>query len=390
MEVKSISHKVPLLLSKQEIQSEKITVPLDPVIPSVSSDLSSSSLKRQIQKSQEEDNSVPKKFNASRIIPDTVLNNRYTKSCQGPFEIVIMSTEAANTSIHPLTVGHLLSSTLKKDIEIKKLGFSKISAQFKSREAANNLINNPILNANNLIAYIPSYRVSRQGIIRNVPLDLTKSTIKEEIDFSVGINSVRRLNRKVIDPSTRLVSYAPSKSIAITFEGQNIPQSLYLYMVRYEVSLLISNPSLCYSCYRYGHIKSQCRGQSRCPLCGDKSHDNISSCSNNNQPPSCINCKGSHKINDRSCPEWLKQKNILELAAHKNIPIIEAKKIIRGNNTRTPNFFNFSNFPELNNSPTPDMLRGYIKWSFEPDFGKTDSDSVISSRSASENADTLR
>ncbi|XP_070168825.1 uncharacterized protein [Polyergus mexicanus] len=36
------------------------------------------------------------------------------------------------------------------------------------------------------------------------------------------------------------------------------------------------------------------------------------------------------------------------------------------------------------------FTRGYIKWSFEPDFGKTDSDSVISSRSASENADTLR
>ncbi|XP_070169673.1 uncharacterized protein [Polyergus mexicanus] len=236
MEVESTSHEVPSLLSKQEIQSEKITVSLDPVIPSVSSDLSSSSLKRQIQKSQE-DNSAPKKLNASRIIPDTVLNNRYTKSCQGPFEIVITSTGAANTSIHPLTVGRLLSSTLKKDIaEIKKLGFSKISAQFKSREAANNLINNPILNANNLIAYIPSYRVSRQGIIRNVPLVLAESTIKEEIDCSVGINSVRRLNRKVIDSSTRSVSYAPSKSIAIIFEGQDIPQFLYLYMVR-------SNPS---------------------------------------------------------------------------------------------------------------------------------------------------
>ncbi|XP_070152117.1 uncharacterized protein Cyt-b5 isoform X1 [Polyergus mexicanus] len=233
MEVESISQEIPPLPSKQKTQSEKIIAPLDPGTPGDSNVLSSTSLKRQIQKCQGEDDSIPKKLNASRIIPDSVLNNRYTKSCQGPFEIVITSTGAANTSIHPLTVGRLLSSTLKKDIlEIKKLGFSKISAQFKSRDAANNLINNPILNANNLIAYIPSYRVSRQGIIRNVPLDLSESTIKEEIDCSVGINSVRRLNRKVIDPSTRLVYYTPSKSIAITFEGQDIPQSLYLYMVR--------------------------------------------------------------------------------------------------------------------------------------------------------------
>ncbi|KAM0724686.1 hypothetical protein ACS0PU_009070 [Formica fusca] len=271
-----------------------------------------STLKRQSRKTQDEENPVPKKLNASKQISDAVLANRYSKSSQGPYEIVVTSIGSTNSSIHPLTVGRLLSSTLKKDItEIKKLGFSKVSVQFKTREAANNLINNSILNSNNLIAYIPSYRVSRQGVIRNVPLDLAENTIKEEIDSSAGIISVRRLSRKIIDPSTRSVSYAPSKSIAITFEGQTVPQFLYLYMVRYEVSLLISKPSLCYSCYRYGHIKSQCRGQPRCVHCGDKSHDNTSPCQNINQPPSCINCKGPHKTNDPSCPEWLLQKKFL-------------------------------------------------------------------------------
>lgn len=200
MKVEPTLDKSPLLHSKQEIRSDKETSPPDSTISRDSRDSGSSTLKRQIQKCQEEDNSVSKKLNASKQIPDAVLTNRYSKSSQGLFEIVITSTGTVNTSIHPLTVGRLLSSTLKKDIiEIKKLGFFKISAQFKSREAANNLINNPILNSNNLIAYIPSYRVSRQGVIKNVPLDLTESIIKEEIDCSVGINSVRRLNRKIID-----------------------------------------------------------------------------------------------------------------------------------------------------------------------------------------------
>ncbi|XP_029673637.1 uncharacterized protein LOC115241844 [Formica exsecta] len=192
-----------------------------------------STLKRQSRNTQDEENSVPKKLNASKQIPDAVLANRYPKFSQGPYEIVVTSIGSVNSSIHPLIVGRLLSSTLKKDItEIKKLGFSKVSVQFKLREAANNIINNPILNSNNLIAYIPSYRVSRQGVIRNIPLDLAENTIKEEIDSSVGIIFVRRLSRKIIDPSTRSVSYSPSKFIAITFEGQTVPQFLYLYMVR--------------------------------------------------------------------------------------------------------------------------------------------------------------
>ncbi|XP_029660598.1 uncharacterized protein LOC115234035 [Formica exsecta] len=87
---------------------------------------SSSTLKRQSRKTQDEENSVPKKLNASKQIPDAVLANRYTKSSQGPYEIVVTSIGSINSSIHPLTVGRFLSSTLKKDItEIKKLGFSK-------------------------------------------------------------------------------------------------------------------------------------------------------------------------------------------------------------------------------------------------------------------------
>ncbi|XP_070152058.1 uncharacterized protein [Polyergus mexicanus] len=105
---------------ERDIIMDKETVPLEPAISSDSRELGSSTLKRQIQKCQEEDSSVLKKLNVSKNIPDTVLNNRYTKSCQGPFEIVITSTGTANTSIQPLTVGRLLSSTLKKDIiEIK-------------------------------------------------------------------------------------------------------------------------------------------------------------------------------------------------------------------------------------------------------------------------------
>jgi len=72
---------------------------------------------------------------------------------------------------------------VEKDIsEIKKVGYSKLLVQFNSREAANNLIHNPILKSKNLIAFIPLFRTSRQGIIRNVPLDLSEDDIKLGLD----------------------------------------------------------------------------------------------------------------------------------------------------------------------------------------------------------------
>lgn len=79
------------------------------------------------------------------------------------------------------------------------------------------------------MAYIFSFRISRQGVIRNVSLDFTESTIKDEIDYPFKIFSVQRFNRKVTDLATESVSYIASKSIAITFKGQNISKYLYLW-----------------------------------------------------------------------------------------------------------------------------------------------------------------
>lgn len=65
-----------------------------------------------------------------------------------------------------------------------------------------------------------------------------------------------------------------------------------------------------------------------------------------------MNCRGSHKPNDPSCPELLKQNQIQELAAQRNIPFIEAKNIIHNLNGRLHNNpLDFHNFSEL--SPPP-------------------------------------
>lgn len=307
-----------------------------------------------------DDNSNNKKIpktNSSHILNESIPNNKYDSQCQGPFEVYIQSNPIDNvaSSIHPLAVGRILSASSKIDIlEIKKIGYSKISVQLTNRDAANQLLTNSALKSKNLTAFIPSFRTTRQGIIRNVPLDVTEEEIIKEVNCPFVISRVRRLNRKAPvppDSNTSSPEYIPSKTVALTFKGQSLPKYVYLYKVRYEVSPFISKVSLCYSCYRFGHIASQCKGHPRCSHCSEKAHDKDLPCPKINLPPSCVNCKGPHTPNNPTCVERILQNQIRVLAANKNIPFMEAKKIIRGNEKAPQNpQFDYNNFPEFGNS----------------------------------------
>jgi len=55
----------------------------------------------------------------------------------------------------------------------------------------------------------------------------------------------------------------PSLTILITFKDQALPKYIYLFMVRHPVLPYISRTSLCFSCYRFGHIGAQCKGRAR-------------------------------------------------------------------------------------------------------------------------------
>lgn len=236
------------------------------------------------------------------------------------------------------------------------MGYSKILVQLKSRDSANSLINNPVLKVKNFVAYIPTFNVSRQGIIRNVSLDISEEEFIRELESPFELAAYRRLNRKnpnIISPDTP--NYIPSKTLTLTFRGQSLPKYIFLYHVRYEVSPFVPRVTFCTRCLRIGHVKSQCKGFPRCAHCTSKAHEDNSDCPDNKLPPTCANCKGAHLSSDPRCPELLSHKQVRNLAASKNIPFAEAKRIIRNNNghvVHNPQF-DFSNFPELNDSPTP-------------------------------------
>lgn len=71
-------------------------------------------------------------------------------------------------------------------------------------------------------------------------------------------------------------SFVLSKSVSISFKGQRLPNYLYLYMVRSGMNLqspFIPKTTQYFSCFRFGHSKTQCKGYSRYIHCGERSHD---------------------------------------------------------------------------------------------------------------------
>ncbi|KYQ47207.1 hypothetical protein ALC60_13777 [Trachymyrmex zeteki] len=107
--------------------------------------------------------------------------------------------------------------------------------------------------------------------------------------------------RRVKDGKTE---YVTSRTIRIKFAGQMLPQEVFLFKIRHEVRSYIPLPRICYACHRVGHVSAACKSTPRCLHCGNDKHNEASVCQMQDEASKCINCKGNHWANDRTCPDY--------------------------------------------------------------------------------------
>ncbi|KYN05251.1 hypothetical protein ALC62_03855 [Cyphomyrmex costatus] len=201
-----------------------------------------------------------------------------------------------------------------------------------------------------LRAFIPSYKVLRTGIIRDVDQSLSLECIKNNIKSSVKVLDIQRLNRRITTDGQ--TSYLPSRTICTKFAGQFLPNEVALFNTLYSVDPYVPKARICYVCYRAGHIGKDCKStKPRCLYCGGD-HDRSFECEGKRQPKKCINCGGDHLATSFDCLVIKQYKEAIKLAAYDNIPNIEARKIVMAN--RQGNTSNLStnprNFPYLSGS----------------------------------------
>ncbi|KAI5636969.1 hypothetical protein NE865_10269 [Phthorimaea operculella] len=257
----------------------------------------------------------------------------YLRTDVAPYLIHVQRIESSpndGTILHPITFGNLLRKMNCQNVipgSVKRIGRNRCAVAFSKYSDANDFLSSSLLEMNKLKAFIPTFHVTRMGLVRGIPIEWDEEEIKDNITTPIGcgnIIKVRRLNYKVnIDGNT---SWKPSQSVVVTFDGQVLPKRLFMCYNALPVEVYVYPTIQCFRCCKYGHTKMQCRSKS--PKCFKCSKDHLGeTCTKEEGSASCVMCGGRHFATDKACPENIRQKEIKHTMAHSCISYLEASKL---------------------------------------------------------------
>uniref|UniRef100_A0ABD2WHJ7 Endonuclease/exonuclease/phosphatase domain-containing protein n=1 Tax=Trichogramma kaykai TaxID=54128 RepID=A0ABD2WHJ7_9HYME len=199
-------------------------------------------------------------FNDNKVKPP-LQTAQYRSGIPGPYSVWIRS-KTANREISQFKVGSLIFKKYPNITDICKRSRSKVEVVLLSRVEANSLALYETLGQHGMKAYIPGFRKTSKGIIRGIDIDFTEEQLLEGImvpglnqiksNSPIQINSEKQVdsNESVTENSKGSSTYewVPTKSIVCTFEGQNLPDKVYLWgLKRAEVVknvLIVENHSI--------------------------------------------------------------------------------------------------------------------------------------------------
>lgn len=216
--------------------------------------------------------------------------------------------------------------------EIESVGRNRVQLILKDYLSANLLVKSDKLKKYNLEAYVPRFLLRRKGVIYNVDEDYSEEQLKNKIKpfdshCNFTLESVKRIMKKTFNEQTKESNLSPSKTVIVTFNSQILPQYVAMSHVRYKVKPYVQKVVLCYNCWRYGHLASQCKSKLRCLKCGNNHNSN--EC-DSEDPIKCFYCDSiKHTANEtKKCPEFERQKQIKKYMSNQNVSYKEAAKSV--------------------------------------------------------------
>lgn len=158
---------------------------------------------------------------------------------------------------------------------------------------------------------------SCKGVIRCRDLrDCSDEEVLEALHHE-GVTQLKHIHTK------KNGATIPTNTFVLTFNKPVLPKSVKAAYLQIPVEQFIPSPLRCFNCQKFGHGRSSCSHKTVCARCGTEGHaDN--DC---HEQPHCVNCSGPHSSFSKECPEWIKQRAIVELKTEKNISFGEAKQL---------------------------------------------------------------
>ncbi|KAJ8685700.1 hypothetical protein QAD02_021493 [Eretmocerus hayati] len=281
----------------------------------------------------------------------------FNKYDRAPHRMYLQNADNSQDRINPLLINEFLIEKFQnRDVfdECYPLAKNKVCIVAKSLKIANEVLKLADWQLTNKSIFIPNHLMTRQGIIKNVPIEFSETDMLENLEANdplfgnVRIMGVRRFTRRNIDPSTgKVLTPIPTRTVQVTFRGQYIPPRVTLYKITMNTELYYPQVRQCYRCYNFGHLKVNCKSATElCQRCADPVHSVDSTCPRRDQQPMCKNCKGGHIATDKSCEARKRQQEIRDFATENNLSISEAKRRMSRRREYVPNI---NEFPALSN-----------------------------------------
>ncbi|KAJ8715785.1 hypothetical protein PYW07_010267 [Mythimna separata] len=150
------------------------------------------------------------------------------------------------------------------------------------------------------------------GLIKAMELDISDEDLKKNLESSVEIISIKRLNKRCLNnPDGN--GWTPSETIRLGFKGSSLPPYVYIYNLRVPVERFVFPVTQCANCWKYGHLKIRCPLRKPvCPKCSQH-HENCTT-----SAFTCVNCAGRHMAFDKICPYFKKEKTLRYLMSEFN------------------------------------------------------------------------
>lgn len=247
-----------------------------------------------------------KRLNRSSSLDYDISRTTQCEEEENNYEVYISSKECL-----PKQIG--LAKLLRSEniLGITKINFKnsfRVRIQFESRQHAEKLVSCEKMKDLGYRCQLAQEVNLSYGVVKNIELEVDEKELTEIFRCEYDIVSVKRLKR-----FTEEGKWVDSETVRICFKGPTVPSTVEVYGCKFKVESYTFPVTQCSNCWRFGHLLRQCPSKRPiCPKCGGF-HANCET-----MEFRCINCNGTHMSFNKTCPIFLKEKEIRRIMSAMN------------------------------------------------------------------------
>ena len=235
----------------------------------------------------------------------------------GEHRIIIIKPEGGDGRElinNPIKLNTILEQSVFGKLDIKDIRVNKrkemviIELEEANKAKIDEVLKVKQIQGYSIKVYTPEQDAFKAGVIWPVSKEADLEELRRHIvidNEEISLHEIERLKKKVDG------RWTDSESVKLIVKGPVLPEAVKIARSFYKVRPFVNMPLQCFKCQRIGHTAINCKGNTRCMLCGDN-HDR-KECKSLHRK--CVGCGGNHVANDKECILIKRAKEIEHIKA---------------------------------------------------------------------------